>query len=409
MLICYSSIFLRGMALSWLKCCRGWLIACVLTCGVWLPCIASPIHLSPAAHISLLTCAPGTETYALFGHSALRVSDPILGLDKVYNYGTFDFQTPHFYWRFLRGDLRYFLSAVPFTTFCRGYAHEGRAVSEQVLALQPEEVQQLYFQLETTLHSPAKYYRYQFFADNCSTRLFTLLNRSLTTPLQLDSTQRATVPTYRQLLAPYLAVAPWVELGMNVGLGLPADRPATFRQRLFLPVELQQALAHATRQAQPLVVQQRQVVLPANSSASPTWLTPMSLLLGWVVVSMLIWQWPSSPAWLLRLNARVLLTVTGLLGCLLTGLSLGSLHTPVQANYQILWLLPSHLLVGLVRGRPWGRYYAVVAIVLLVIGSLFAAQVGYVQLLPEVGLILLLLLGHLLLLHSHKAASRAAL
>ncbi|WP_167855043.1 DUF4105 domain-containing protein [Hymenobacter wooponensis] len=329
----------------------------------WMPSVASPVRLSPAAQISLLTCAPGAETYALFGHSALRVSDPALGLDQVYNYGTFDFQTPHFYWRFLRGDLRYFLSAVPFTTFCRGYAQEGRAVSEQVLALQPEEVQRLYTQLETTLHSPAKYYRYQFFADNCSTRLFALLTSSVNEPLQLDSTQQASPPTYRQLLAPYLAPAPWVQLGMNIGLGLPTDRPTTFRQRLFLPVELQQALAHATRQAQPLVAQQRQIVVPANSSASPTGLTPMGLLLGWVVLSILIWQWLSSPAWLLRMNARVLFTVTGLLGCLLTGLSLGSLHTPVQANYQILWLLPSHLLVGLVRSRAWWRYYAVVAIV----------------------------------------------
>jgi hypothetical protein len=73
-----------------------------------------------------VTCAPGTEIYALFGHSALRIADPLLGLDRVYNYGTFDFRTPNFYGRFLRGDLSYFLSATSFVTFYAAYQADLR-------------------------------------------------------------------------------------------------------------------------------------------------------------------------------------------------------------------------------------------------------------------------------------------
>ena len=191
-------------------------------CFVWCGAghlTAAALPLSNAATISLLTCAPGAEIYALFGHSALRVSDPLRGVDRVYNYGTFDFDTPHFYWRFLRGDLRYFLSTTSFGAFQAAYQQENRTLSEQVLALSPREVQRLYDRLESTLHSPTRYYQYRFFADNCTTRLLEVVEASVEAPMQVDSAYVPPSRTYRQLLAPYLAPAPWVELGMNLGLG----------------------------------------------------------------------------------------------------------------------------------------------------------------------------------------------
>lgn len=184
---------------------------------------ADSLPLSPQATVSVLTCAPGTETYALFGHSALRITDPLRGFDRVYNYGTFDFATPNFYGRFMRGDLQYFLSVNSFAEFLSAYRQENRVVSEQVLALQPPEAQRLYTYLETTLHSSARFYRYQFFADNCTTRLWRDIHASVETPLQVDSAYARPARSYRQLLVPYLAPAPWVNLGMNLGLGWPAD------------------------------------------------------------------------------------------------------------------------------------------------------------------------------------------
>ncbi|WP_139925421.1 DUF4105 domain-containing protein [Hymenobacter sp. DG01] len=386
------------MIFPWLPFCRMLLIGSILQWGVIAPCFATSARLSSSASVSLLTCAPGSETYALFGHSALRITDPLLGLDQVYNYGTFDFQTTHFYWRFLRADLRYSLSAVPFRSFCQGYKQEGRGVQEHLLTLTPAEVQRVYVCLETTLHSPARYYQYQFFADNCSTRLFALLENNLATPWHLDSSRLATTATYRQLLAPYLTAAPWVKLGMNVGLGLPTDQPTVFRQRLFLPLELQQALAWATRQGRPLVAQQRQLLQSSPSPAQPVGISPIILLLSWTGASLVIWRWPSCPTWLSRLNRRVLFGVVGLLGCLLTGLSLGSLHVPVHTNYQVLWLLPSHLVLALSSTRPWWRYYRAGSLALLLLGGVLATALRYWLLLPEMALLLALLMGHLLLL-----------
>ncbi|MFD2785647.1 lipoprotein N-acyltransferase Lnb domain-containing protein [Hymenobacter rubripertinctus] len=362
------------------------------------PCAAAPLASAATTRISLLTCAPGPETYALFGHSALRVTDPGRGLDRVYNFGTFDFRTPHFYWRFLHGDLRYFLSVTSFERFRLAYAQDNRTLSEQVLALSPAEAQRIGQQLAATLHSPARFYRYQFFADNCTTRLFDLISTSLAAPVRVDSAYAAPAATYRQLLAPYLAPAPWMKLGMNLGLGWPADQPTTFRQRLFLPTELAAALAHTTRRQQPLVAQTRLlfVAAPPTTAAPAGFPSPAIFFLALGLLLLLAHQLPARYAWPGRLLRGGLFVVVGLVGGILLGLSCFSLHTPTQANYQLLWLLPTHLALGFARpGSQWRRY-ATVSLVLLGVGGLIGGAVYYARLLPEAGILLALVAAQLL-------------
>ncbi|MGI4737266.1 MAG: DUF4105 domain-containing protein [Janthinobacterium lividum] len=359
---------------------------------------ADSLPLSPQATVSVLTCAPGSETYALFGHSALRITDPLRGFDQVYNYGTFDFATPNFYGRFMRGDLQYFLSVNSFAEFLTAYQLENRVVSEQVLALQPPETQRLYAYLETTRHSSARFYRYQFFADNCTTRLWRDIHASVETPLQVDSTYTLPARSYRQLLAPYLAPAPWVNLGMNLGLGWPADRATTFNQQVFLPVALQQALQHTRRAHRPFAgPAQRLFVAQALPFSQPSWWTPPHCVLGLGFLLLLAQGLPPRYDLLQRSIRFALLASVGLVGCLLFGLMLFSWHTPVQLNYQLLWLLPTHL--GLAVARPTRRWrqYARAAVGLLVLSGLFGWTVYYAHLLPVVGWLLLVLLFQLVL------------
>ena len=369
---------------------------------------AAPAALSGTARISLLTCAPGPETYALFGHSALRVTDPARGLDQVYNYGTFDFQTPHFYWRFLRGDLRYFLSVTSFEQFQLAYQQDNRTLSEQVLHLEPAEAQRIYHRLESTLHSPARFYRYQFFADNCTTRLYALITSSLTAPVRMDSAYASPSLTYRQLLAPYLAPAPWVKLGINLGLGWPADQPTTFRQRLFLPTELADALARMTRRQRPFAspAQPLFVALPVGVAASAG-LPPVWVLLGLGALSLLAYRLPAHFAGLSRFLRGGLFVVVGLVGCVLFGLNCFSLHAPTHGNYQLLWLLPTHLALGFARPGPRWRRYTTVSLVLLVLGGLLGIVLYYARLLPEAGLLLALVATQLLVFRSQCSQPKA--
>jgi len=378
----------------------------LLGCGQ--ACLAAAYRpLSNTATVSLLTCAPGSETYALFGHSALRVADPVCGVDRVYNYGTFDFQTPHFYWRFLRGDLRYFLSVTSFGAFQAAYQQENRTLSEQVLALRPSEAQRIYDRLETTLHSPARYYRYQFFADNCTTRLFALVSSSAAAPVQLDSSYAGASRTYRQLLAPCLAPAPWVNLGMNLGLGWPADQPTTFRQRLFLPTELQAALAHATRQQRPFVALERQLFVstPQLAKEGWPWFTPTFFLLGLGALVLVARRLPARYAFVSRGLRGGLFAAIGLIGWILLGLNLFSLHTPAHGNYQLLWLLPTHLGLAFARPSPRWRRYATVSLALSVLGGLLGSALYYARSLPEAELLLALLLVQLWLFRHQCAAA----
>lgn len=376
----------------------GWVLLCLTGC-VPIPLLATPRPLSPAATVSLVTCAPGTETYALFGHSALRITDPSQGLDQVYNYGTFDFRTPNFYGRFLHGDLNYFLSTTSFTTFYAAYQAEQRPLTEQILALRPMESQRVYDYLEATLHSPARFYRYQFFADNCTTRLYEVVTHGLTSPVQPDSTYVPAGQTYRQLLAPYLAPAPWVKMGMNLGLGWPADQPTSFRQRLFLPTELSQAWAHTSRQHRPFVTYTHSLLaVPGLSEQPPGWITPGLVFSSLAILFALAACLPARYAGLAVGLGRGVLAAVGLTGCLLMGLQLFSLHTPAHYNYQLLWLLPTHLVLAATPPRRWWRPYTTGAIGLLVAGSLLGYWLYYARLLPEIGWLLGLLLGQLLLL-----------
>ncbi|TVT36804.1 DUF4105 domain-containing protein [Hymenobacter setariae] len=376
----------------------AWVLLC-LTGWVITPLAAMPRPLSPTTTVSLITCAPGTETYSLFGHSALRITDPSQGLDQVYNYGTFDFSTPNFYGRFLRGDLSYFLSATSFATFYAAYQAEQRPLTEQVLALRPAETQRAYDYLEASLASSARFYRYQFFADNCTTRLYDVIMRSVTGSVQLDSTYVPAGQTYRQLLAPYLAPSPWVKLGMNLGLGWPADRLTTFRQRLFLPTELSQAWTHTSRQHRPFVTYTRSLLTAPVLPDQPLgWGTPQQVFCSLAILLALAACLPARYDLLAAVLGRGVLAAVGLTGCLLVGLHLFSLHTPAHYNYQLLWLLPTHLFLAVTSPRHWWRPYTTGAIALLMVGSLLGYWLYYSQLMPEIGWLLGLLLGQLLLL-----------
>ncbi|HLV53398.1 MAG TPA: DUF4105 domain-containing protein, partial [Cryomorphaceae bacterium] len=127
--------------------------------------------LSDRAQVSLLTCGPGQDLYATFGHSALQIHDPVTGLDRVYNYGTFDFDTEGFYVKFTRGKLNYILSVTTFDQFIWEYEYTGRSVFRQVLDLSPAQKEDLFAFLEQNALPENREYKYDFFYDNCSTRI----------------------------------------------------------------------------------------------------------------------------------------------------------------------------------------------------------------------------------------------
>ena len=307
--------------------------------------------LSDVAQVSLVTIVPGDKVYSLFGHNALRVFDPEHGIDIAYNYGTFDFGNPLvFAAKFGYGDLNYRLQRQDYRRMVAFYpAEEGRPLIEQVLDLDAEQREEIFRFLEWNAAPENAYYRYDFYYDNCATRIRDVLEDILGASLLA----KGEVPdvTMRQLLDPYLVERSWLHFGMDAGQGLPADAPATARSELFLPDRLADWAA-AARVAGPggersLVTRTDSIGWPAerpDPRPSPPWpaivMTILLVVVVWVTV-LDFRQGRSGRPWL----DVPLFGLLGGAGLLIAFLSFVSLHAVTRNNVNLLWALPTNLLL----------------------------------------------------------------
>lgn len=335
--------------------------------------------LSTEAEISLLTIAPGAELYSAFGHTAIWVHDPVARIDRVYNYGTFDFQPGkemEFYLNFIQGRLNYRLDVETYDHFERVYHYFERSYFAQVLELTQAQKQAVYDFLETNYLPENRYYLYEFFYDNCATRVRDLFKEVLGEGLQYAEVSQPTEQTFRDLLWVYLENRHWAGFGIDLALGAVVDQPITPRQRMFLPDFLAEEFAQAkvlTPQGTKPLVAERRDLYPGefDVEAEPWFLWPrflfwlLALAVGWLTYR----QWRGA-----RYQAiwdRLLFGGSGLSGLVLLLLWVATIHTAPAQNYNLLWLLPTHLVaaVMLLRREPprWGRYYWLASLVLTAI------------------------------------------
>lgn len=185
------------------------------------------------ATISILTCGTGNEIYSIFGHSAIRVKDPSKNIDWVFNYGTFDFDTPNFIPKFLRGKLLYQVKGTKYDSFLVEYQYYQRDVREQILNLSPSEKEEIIGALTEVIKPENRDYLYDFFFDNCVTRLRDLLSAHID-PLNYPEEPQETI-TFRGLLHNYTPHMPWTQFGMDLILGAKTDKITTVSDQMFLP------------------------------------------------------------------------------------------------------------------------------------------------------------------------------
>jgi len=368
---------------------RSYLLAFALLAAA-LPTRAQ-VELSDQATISLMTVAPGAMLYSLFGHSALRVRDPVLRFDRCYNYGTFDFEDPNFLLNFCRGRLRYYLDVEPYRYFEYGNLQEGRVMKEQVLHLTPAQRQLLFDLLEENAREENKYYLYDFFYDNCATRIRDVVEKALFYQITFDTTMLPLGSTMRQLLHPYLEHHPWTRFGIDLALGQPADRVALGRDFMFLPDHMHDLFARATvADSVPLVAEERLFPnwsVPSPSGASGFWGNPlwvMCLVAALGIASMFSRR--AEVAFDL-----VFWFVLGVAGLILFLLWFATDHTTTKYNWNLLWALPTHLLFfwRTKRTELTETYFTVVGAIALVALVIW----GFIpQNLPETALPLVVLI-----------------
>lgn len=336
-------------------------------------------ELSPSATASVLTCGAGDDFYTTFGHSAVRITDPELGIDYVYNYGTFDFGTPNFYWKFMRGKLDYKLARTTYQRFIAEYQYEGRAVFEQQLGMEWGQLQNLYLLLETNLLPEYRYYKYDFFRDNCATRVRDVVYSAWAMDTLLQ--RQAPLRSYRRLIADNLRdTLEWWRLGIDLLFGLPADHRCDANERMFLPFEMMAEYAETGTEGiwtgPGLVEDTRQLLAEERQPLKPSFPPVAVFALLLTVVALLMWRrrWP-------RWADRVLFTIAGLVGLFLLFMWFGTDHYCTKWNLNILWVSPLLILIAirLERSPKWALWFQLacfaVALVWVVVCGLSPALI----------------------------------
>ncbi len=333
-------------------------------------------QISDSARVSILTIYPGEAIYALWGHSALRIWDPVTGFDTSYNYGTFDFRSPlSFMARFAYGKLDYQLSLSHSHALLRhSWLSEDRGVVEQELNMTREETQALYRYLSVNAHPENRVYRYDFLYDNCATRILDALEYALQTPLA-DS--NSTDISFRDLIRPYVRNHAELDLAVNLAMGFPVDRNATQRQLSFLPIELQILLQNAlTREGNPFIAR-TDTLFGHPVSPQPRRTMSLPTGMGWIIclIAFILFlrdfRKPHR-----RIFDTVLLGLVSLLGLLIIFFWFISLHEITRPNLHIMWAWPLHIIPLYFSQKSWTNIYWWVSVTSAIIFVLGAAWWG---------------------------------
>lgn len=348
---------------------------------------------SSRLRISLLTCTPGDELYAIFGHSALRVIDSNSVTDYVYNYGTFNFNDEGFYIKFARGKLMYYISIERFDDFQYSYQSWGREMTEQLLNLTAEEKKNIQRALFENLKDENKYYKYDFFFDNCTTRLRDLLLKYKEPNPQLPAVMPANT-RFRHAIHQYLDKGEqyWSKLGIDILLGARTDRIMTPAEQQFLPDNLMLAL-DSNRNGNIILQSKKLYTLPERPSAK-TWFTPMVFF--WFLFGIVVAGSFSKKSFIQSILNRfdgLLFFLTGALGIILLLMWFATDHSMTKDNYNLLWAWPFHAVMAFFinSSRAFVKKYLLITILfygLVILAWFFLPQQLNNALLPFVLLLL---------------------
>jgi hypothetical protein len=310
----------------------------------------------------LVTFGPGRQYWERFGHNAIWLREPSAGLDHTFNFGFFDFEQEDFFLRFMRGRMLYFSVAQPAEREFRQYRQDNRSIRVQRLQLTEDQYTRLRDYLMYYIQPENRDYRYDYFLNNCSTRIRDALDVALDGALSKHSQSMPAELSFRDHVRRLTESHFWYSLGLQLGLGYPVDRPISRWEEMFIPSVVADELAalslSVTATGNPLVVEDGNLVTSSLPSPpehpSSTW--PRYLLFGFLVVAV---AWLSNrfmpPVWLEGLcGAWLLISATG--GLILAALWFLTDHETSKLNANLLLLNPLVLVALVPRLRRQGAW-----------------------------------------------------
>ena len=366
-----------------------------------LPMWSSPMD---SVRISLLTCAPGSEIYALFGHSAIRYENPEKDQDWVFNYGMFSFKEPNFVMRFVKGETDYQLGVVPFRYFETEYALRGSSVYQQVLNLTDEEKVTLISLLEENYLPSNRVYRYNYFYDNCTTRARDKVEESIQGKVVYPETEKEV--SFRDIIHEFTAGSEWGEFGIDLCLGSEADEPIDERKQMFAPFYMMEAargaMIHRADTVVPLVLEEFKVVDAVLEDEPAFPLSPMTCAMGLLVATAFVVGWGIRKGRPCLAWNVLMFFLQGLGGCIVAFLFFFSLHPTVGSNWLLmlfhplaLFYLPIMIYRGIKGKKDPYHWLNVALLTSFMILMPFISQEFNLTVLPLALSLLLVSVGHI--------------
>ena len=314
--------------------------------------------------VSLLTCGPGNEAYSLFGHTAIRISQPSRGMDVVVNYGMFSFKQKYFIPRFVLGLTDYQMGITSFDDFKAEYEYEQRWVFEQTLNLTSKEKSALLQAVDQNYKPENVTYRYNFFYNNCTTKARDLIAANIDGKIEYNSCT-SEYPSFRELCHSKTSSHRWSQFGNDLLLGIQADLPTNISEQQFLPENLEEDFSNATIEANTdeannatigannasprKLVSHEEYIIPKDisaSAASDSLPSPRALAIVIAIiiigVSLIEYFWSKN----LWITDAILMPLVGLAGMILF-VMIFSKHPTVNINFQILILNPIALFMAI--------------------------------------------------------------
>ncbi len=322
--------------------------------------------------ISLLTCSPGKEVWAQYGHTAIRYYDKESGEDLAINYGIFSLDQTYFIPRFVLGMTDYRMGVQPMDMFLAQYSYEGRGVVEQVLNLSAEDKEVIYKTLQENMKPENVVYRYNYFFDNCTTRARDMLVNHLHGKVVYPPAEEDA--TFRSMIHKWNNKYEWSQFGEDLLLGVNADRKTTKSEQQFLPENLRSDFDKARYNGKPLV-KETNVLLDAETEvAEPVFpLSPLSIALIFAVISLVMMLFSYRRQQVYWAWDLALMLTSGLMGIIFF-VMIFSQHPCVSLNFILLFFnpLPLFFLYSTIKKKKviWWKIWGVL-IILGLFGSLF--------------------------------------
>ena len=358
------------------------------------------------ARISVVTCYPGSRNYELYGHTMIRVQ--ISGQDLLFNYGVFNFKASGFLYRFVKGECDYMLAAYPYYYLTQGY--ESRKIVEQELNLTDEQKRKVVaFLWENAMPENATY-RYDWAYNNCATKPRDIVEMAVGESLRYGEPEQPGA-SFREIMAYYDRNYPWQQFGIDLVLGSGLDKKLTYREQMFSPIKLMQALAGATVERDgervPLVSHTCDLVEGGDEGAAlgptPFVLTPLFVFSALFAVALAFTVMERRKGVLYRWLDSAVFGAFALAGVLVAFLTLVSTHYGTSPNVNALWVHPLAFIPAICvwikkSKRVLAVYHIANAAVIVLLAAAwgFLPQVGNVAFIPMAALSLVRSVNYLL-------------